>query len=124
MHARPRTAAEHAFADEAHAPARRAAARARARLLQPPRDRPTVRRRRTPDADCSRLDLPPDAEAYLCGPAAFMDDMRHALAALGIAADRIHTELFGALAAINPGLTGQPAGRRTSRPARRAPGRW
>jgi ferredoxin-NADP reductase len=61
------------------------------------------------------LNLPPDASAYLCGPAAFMDEMRDILAAIGI--DRIHTELFGALPAINPGVADvrtiaphQPAG--------------
>ena len=43
------------------------------------------------------------------------------VAALGIDAARVHTELFGALASINPGVTDQTPGRRTSRPARRAP---
>jgi ferredoxin-NADP reductase/MOSC domain-containing protein YiiM len=53
------------------------------------------------------LGVPAGASAYACGPASFMTDMRDALTALGVAADRIHTELFGALASINPGLTGQ-----------------
>jgi ferredoxin-NADP reductase/MOSC domain-containing protein YiiM len=53
------------------------------------------------------LSLPADATAYVCGPASFMADMQHALTLAGIAPDRIHTELFGALPAINPGLTGQ-----------------
>jgi ferredoxin-NADP reductase/MOSC domain-containing protein YiiM len=53
------------------------------------------------------LDIPADACAYVCGPAAFMTDMQDALAGLGFAADRIRTELFGALASINPGITGQ-----------------
>jgi ferredoxin-NADP reductase/MOSC domain-containing protein YiiM len=51
------------------------------------------------------LDLPADASAYICGPAAFMTGMREALTAVGI--ERVHTELFGALGAINPGITGQ-----------------
>jgi ferredoxin-NADP reductase/MOSC domain-containing protein YiiM len=50
------------------------------------------------------LHLPPDAEAYLCGPASFMTDMRAALVAVGLAAGNIRTELFGALPAINPGV--------------------
>jgi ferredoxin-NADP reductase len=54
-----------------------------------------------------RLSLPADATAYVCGPATFMADMQHALIAAGIDPARIHTELFGALPAINPGLTGQ-----------------
>jgi ferredoxin len=36
-----------------------------------------------------------------------MTDMTDALTAIGIDPTRIHTELFGALASINPGLTGQ-----------------
>ena len=60
----------------------------------------------------SALGVPADATAYVCGPDAFMADMRLALTAIGIEAGRIRTELFGALAAINPGITGQ---------ARRAP---
>ncbi|MEU8355508.1 MOSC and FAD-binding oxidoreductase domain-containing protein [Nonomuraea sp. NPDC048882] len=55
------------------------------------------------------LGLPTDAGAYLCGPAPFMDAMRATLTTIGLADDRIHTELFGALAAINPGLTTRPA---------------
>jgi ferredoxin-NADP reductase/MOSC domain-containing protein YiiM len=58
------------------------------------------------------LGVPAGATAYVCGPDAFMADMRQALTAIGIEAGRIRTELFGALASINPGITGQ---------ARRAP---
>ena len=53
------------------------------------------------------LALPPQASAYVCGPAAFMADMHDALTAVGLGPDRIHTELFGARPSINPGLTGQ-----------------
>ena len=53
------------------------------------------------------LDVPASASAYVCGPASFMADMQHALAGLGIDPARIHTELFGALPSINPGLTSQ-----------------
>ncbi|MFE7167845.1 MOSC domain-containing protein [Streptomyces sp. NPDC057616] len=55
------------------------------------------------------LDVPADATAYICGPESFMADMTAALAAAGIDAGRIHTELFGALPAINPGLTERAA---------------
>ncbi|MDX6259119.1 MAG: hypothetical protein QOH84_807, partial [Kribbellaceae bacterium] len=61
-------------------------------------------KRPTPD-QFAELGLPTDATAYICGPAGFMDAMRETLAGLGIARDRIHTELFGALASINPGIT-------------------
>jgi ferredoxin-NADP reductase len=55
------------------------------------------------------LGLPSDATAYLCGPAAFMDDIRAALAATGVDPTHIHTELFGALPPINPGVVGAAA---------------
>ena len=51
------------------------------------------------------LAVPADATAYVCGPASFMTDMQHALAAAGVDPSRVHTELFGALPSINPGLT-------------------
>jgi ferredoxin-NADP reductase/MOSC domain-containing protein YiiM len=53
------------------------------------------------------LVLPAGTSAYICGPASFMADMRDALAELGVDPARIHTELFGALPSINPGITGQ-----------------
>ena len=62
------------------------------------------------------LGLPPDADAYLCGPAAFMDQVSAALAGLGIGA-RVHTEIFGSLGSSTPGIAAaaarpphQPAG--------------
>jgi ferredoxin-NADP reductase len=63
------------------------------------------------------LAIPASASAYVCGPASFMSDMQHALAAMGIDPARIRTELFGALPATNPGLTTQ-----TSRPPHQPPG--
>jgi ferredoxin-NADP reductase len=63
------------------------------------------------------LGLPRDGVVYLCGPAAFMDDMRTALTASGIEPSRVRTELFGALAAINPGVVGAGSGRRPHPPA-------
>ena len=66
------------------------------------------------------LGVPAGANAYVCGPASFMADMRDALTALGIDPAAIHTELFGALPSINPGLTGQT--RRATPPAARTPG--
>ncbi len=57
------------------------------------------------------LDLPSDAEAYLCGPPAFMADISAALAGYGIQAARIRTEVFGAGPAITPGIAAAPARR-------------
>lgn len=52
----------------------------------------------------AELGLPTDATVYLCGPAQFMTDMRDALTGMGFDPSRIHSELFGALPAINPGV--------------------
>jgi ferredoxin len=41
----------------------------------------------------------------MCGPAGFMDDMTAVLHDLGIT--DVHSELFGALPAINPGIVGE-----------------
>jgi ferredoxin-NADP reductase/MOSC domain-containing protein YiiM len=73
----------------------------------PPEDRVHATRGRLTNAALAGLAIPPDASAYICGPASFMTDMRGALTALGVAGTAIHTELFGALDSINPGLTGQ-----------------
>ena len=51
------------------------------------------------------LGLPPDATAYVCGPESFMADMQAALTAVGVT--QVRTELFGALASLNPGVVGQ-----------------
>jgi ferredoxin-NADP reductase len=103
-----RDAASHAFREEAH------------RLLQSlPRAHEHVFYSATgagPVADQSittgRLDakalaglgVPADAAAYLCGPASFMADMSVALRDRGVGPARVHTELFGALPAVNPGV--------------------
>jgi ferredoxin-NADP reductase/MOSC domain-containing protein YiiM/ferredoxin len=63
------------------------------------------------------LGIPPGASAYVCGPASFMADMRDALTAIGLGQAAIHTELFGALPSITPGITGQ-----ASRPPHLPPG--
>jgi ferredoxin len=54
------------------------------------------------------MKLPLDAHVYLCGPDQFMADIRRALESAGIDAARIHTELFGALPPINPGVVDVP----------------
>ena len=57
----------------------------------------------------AELDPPRDAEAYLCGPAPFMDEISAALAAMRIDASRIHTEPFGPAPALTPGIAATPA---------------
>jgi ferredoxin-NADP reductase len=68
-------------------------------------------------ARLAALGVPVTADAYICGPASFMTDIRHALTTIGIEPARIHTELFEALPPINPGVTGQAA-----RPPHQPPG--
>jgi ferredoxin-NADP reductase/MOSC domain-containing protein YiiM len=48
--------------------------------------------------------LPRVGDAYLCGPAAFMAELSAGLAAYGMDPARVHTELFGAAAALTPGI--------------------
>jgi ferredoxin-NADP reductase/MOSC domain-containing protein YiiM len=53
-----------------------------------------------------KLDLPRDAEAYLCGPASFLRDVTAALIAHGLAPAQVRSEIFGAGPALNPGVVG------------------
>ena len=57
----------------------------------------------------AELEPPRDAEAYLCGPTPFMDDISAGLAALGVDAPRIHTEPFGPAPGQTPGIAPAPA---------------
>jgi ferredoxin-NADP reductase/ferredoxin len=57
----------------------------------------------------AELDPPPEAEAYICGPPPFMADISAGLAAVGLAASRIHTEPFGPAASVTPGIAATPA---------------
>ena len=83
-------------------------------VLQPSR----FRRRQGRDFDSAgrltasalaALEPPSDAEAYVCGPAPFMDEISAGLAALGIDASRIHTEPFGPAPGLTPGIAATPA---------------
>lgn len=112
--------AHHVFADEAHAllahlPHAREHIHYTAQT--PPPGDARVTRGRPTAASLTALGVPADADAYLCGPTAFMDDLSGHLRELGLRPERIRTERFGALAAVNPGVTGtapvrphQPAG--------------
>ena len=57
--------------------------------------RPVQERLRTGYLDLDGVDVPHDADAYLCGPAPFMTAVQSALLGRGITADRIHHEVFG-----------------------------
>jgi ferredoxin-NADP reductase/MOSC domain-containing protein YiiM/ferredoxin len=57
----------------------------------------------------AELEPPRAAEAYLCGPTPFMDEISAGLAAMGIDAARIHTEPFGPAPGLTPGIAAAPA---------------
>jgi ferredoxin-NADP reductase/MOSC domain-containing protein YiiM/ferredoxin len=63
---------------------------------------------------------PRDAEAYLCGPSPFMEEMSAAMAAMGIDTSHIHTEPFGPAPGLTPGIAATPA--RTPHPPAGQPG--
>jgi ferredoxin-NADP reductase/MOSC domain-containing protein YiiM/ferredoxin len=68
----------------------------------------------------AELKPPLEAEAYLCGPTPFMDEISAGLAALGCDAARIHTEPFGPAPAVTPRIAATPA--RTPHPPAGEPG--
>jgi ferredoxin-NADP reductase/MOSC domain-containing protein YiiM/ferredoxin len=50
--------------------------------------------------------IPREADVYLCGPTAFMTDMKAALAGYGVPAKRIHAEIFKGGESRSPGVVG------------------
>lgn len=108
-----RNGREHPFAEEARGLLGRLAHhRSHIRYSLPdPEDRPEL------DFDAygrldvqalKALDLPRDCDVYICGPSTFMSDLTDGLTALGIAPDRIHSEMFGAGPSITPGMSASP----------------
>ena len=51
-----------------------------------------------------RLGVPRDADFYLCGPPAFLEDFTAGLGDWGVSRDRVHTEAFGSGKPITPGV--------------------
>ena len=54
------------------------------------------------------LSVPRDADFYLCGPSAFLQDLSTGLAAWGVAGDRVHMEIFGPGESMTPGVSAAP----------------
>jgi ferredoxin-NADP reductase/MOSC domain-containing protein YiiM/ferredoxin len=54
------------------------------------------------------LGLPHDVDAYLCGPTGFLTDVTAALVEIGVSANRINTEIFGAGPGMTPGIGAAP----------------
>jgi ferredoxin-NADP reductase/MOSC domain-containing protein YiiM len=48
--------------------------------------------------------IPREADFYLCGPARFMADVKHALATFGMTPERIHVEVFNGGESLMPGV--------------------
>jgi ferredoxin-NADP reductase/MOSC domain-containing protein YiiM len=50
--------------------------------------------------------IPQEADIYLCGPTRFMAEMKETLAALRVAPERIHLEIFNGGESMTPGVVG------------------
>jgi MOSC domain-containing protein YiiM/ferredoxin-NADP reductase/ferredoxin len=51
-----------------------------------------------------QLGVPRDGDFYICGPPGFLGDLRTGVAAWGVPADRIHSELFSGGPSLMPGV--------------------
>lgn len=51
-----------------------------------------------------RIGVPQGSDFYLCGPSSFLQNMRDGLRNWGVLAENVHTEIFGALESITPGM--------------------
>jgi ferredoxin-NADP reductase/MOSC domain-containing protein YiiM len=104
-----RDRASHPFAEES-----------RSLLQQLPRrrgyvlySRPTATDRPEMDFDATghidkalleRIGVSGNSDFYLCGPSSFLQNIRDGLRNWGVIADNVHTEVFGALEGITPGM--------------------
>jgi ferredoxin-NADP reductase/MOSC domain-containing protein YiiM len=55
-----------------------------------------------------KLGVPRDSDFYLCGPPAFLEDIKIGLGGWGVASGRVHTEIFGSGKSITPGMKEAP----------------
>ena len=51
-----------------------------------------------------RIGVPRDGDFYLCGPSSFLQQVREGLIDWGASAGNVHTEIFGTLKEITPGM--------------------
>ncbi len=51
-----------------------------------------------------RIGVSRSSDFYLCGPSSFLQSMRDGLRNWGVLAEDVHTEIFGSLDAITPGM--------------------
>jgi ferredoxin-NADP reductase/MOSC domain-containing protein YiiM/ferredoxin len=57
----------------------------------------------------AELGVPRNADAYLCGPTGFMEEVSEALVAFGVDRGRIRAEIFGTAPSLTPGVVSAPA---------------
>ena len=70
----------------------------------------------------TRLGVPREADFYLCGPVAFLQDLRRGLLSLGVPATRIYSEIFGPAGSSTPGINEQrPSPHAPAGPAGKGP---
>jgi ferredoxin-NADP reductase len=104
-----RNRADHPFAEESRALVKQLS-RARGYIVY---SRPATTDRVGTDFDAAghidialleKIGVSQDSDFYLCGPTSFLQDMRDGLRNWGVLAEKVHTEIFGSLEAITPGM--------------------
>jgi len=104
-----RNRADHPFAEESHSLLKQLS-RGRGYIVY---SRPTAGDQIGADFDApghidtallERIGVPPGSDFYLCGPSSFLKNMRGGLKSWGVPAEHVHTEIFGVLESITPGM--------------------
>jgi ferredoxin-NADP reductase/MOSC domain-containing protein YiiM len=104
-----RNRADHPFAEESHSLLKQLS-RGRGCIVY---SRPTAGDQIGADFDApghidtpllERIGVPQGSDFYLCGPPSFLKNMRDGLKGWGVHAENVHTEIFGVLESITPGM--------------------
>ncbi|MGB6803387.1 MAG: 2Fe-2S iron-sulfur cluster-binding protein, partial [Candidatus Sulfotelmatobacter sp.] len=104
-----RNSAEHPFAEESRSLLKQLS-RGRAYIVY---SRPAAIDRVGADFDATghidtalleKVGAPQNSDFYLCGPPSFLQNLRGGLRNWGVLAGNVHTEIFGSLEAITPGM--------------------
>jgi ferredoxin-NADP reductase/MOSC domain-containing protein YiiM len=104
-----RNGLEHSFADESRSLLQQLS-RGRSCVVY---SRPTAADHPKMDFDASghidvalleKIGVSPKSDFYLCGPSSFLLNVRDGLRDWGVVPENVHTEVFGALEAITPGI--------------------
>ena len=104
-----RNRADHPFAEESHSLLKQLS-RGRGYIVY---SRPTAGDQIGADFDApghidtallERIGVPQGSDFYLCGPSSFLKNMRDGLKSWGVPAENVHTEIFGVLESITPGM--------------------